>query len=216
MRLLTLTIFLCSCLLLKAQVDSISTQNIDFKLKNGVYLSMQQLKENNPQFRFQDLRLAPDTSTFTDFDPYNQSYLFPSDSGGYTALAPENIFAFVANSVCYLKIIYSDELYFARSVNPGSLWQFATVVTTYSRSMSFDPYFPSTYNQTESKDLFQVILDLEHEEIFPMNYEKVLPMLMEDNGVARLMDGKSKRKQKKMLVFYLRKYNENNPAFFPK
>lgn len=216
MRILSLAILLCSCFLLSAQNDSISTQNIDFKLKNGVYLSMQQLKANSPQFRFQDLRLAPDTSTFTDFDPYNQSYLFLSDSGGYKTLEPADIFAFVANNVCYLKIIYSDELYFARSVNPGSLWQFATVVTTYSRSMSFDPYFPSTYNQTESKDLFQVILDVEREEIFPMSYEKVLPMLMEDNSVARLMAGKSKRKQKKMLVFYLRKFNESNPAFFPK
>ena len=207
-------LFICACFSIKAQEALIKTNDLEFKLKEGVYLSFESFLNNSPELNYGMIKNM-DSTAIANFDPMNKSYLFKSIEG-LQPLQPSAIFGFSLNGTFYLKINFEKQIYYARSVNPGKLWQFAAIVTTYTTTMSFDPYFPNNYRQIPSKDLIQVVLHTEDAKIYNLEYNLMEPFFTEDPTVSKLMDGGGKRKRKKRLFYFLRKYNEANPQSFPK
>ncbi len=197
--------------------DSIRTNAANFGLRNGVYYSQNSFLLNRPDLPFTAItdrtgnKVAPEN-----FEPQEFSY-YRDSLGVQVPLYNAQIFGYSIEGTFYKKIEYQNEIYFGRSVNPGSLWQFAAVVTTVNTVANpADPYFNNfgTYT-TSTKNLLQVVYYLEANQILALDPRKVLPIIRQDPVIAEMLDEKSRRKQRKMVYYFLRKYNQRNPVAFP-
>lgn len=197
--------------------DSIRTNAANFGLRNGIYFDQNSFLLNQPDLRFAAISNRDGQPvTPTNFNPQDYSY-FKDSLGVQVPLDVNQIFGYSIDGTFYKQIVYQNEVYFGRSVNPGALWQFAAVVTTVNTVTNpADPYFNNfgTYTTT-TKNLLQVVYYLEANQTLALDPRKVLPIIRQDPVIAEMMDKKSKRKQRKMVYYFLRKYNQRNPIVFP-
>ncbi|MGB0165862.1 MAG: hypothetical protein ACPF8V_03305 [Luteibaculum sp.] len=193
--------------------DSISTAQLDFELRDGVYFSAEAFVKNRPDLKYANLRTA-EGKTPTQIDIIGSDYLYDS-AGTWVPLNKSSLFGFTLNGTFYLGFEYQKEFYFARSVSPGTLWQLVCLVTTYDTYATFDPYYVGDYRRVPSKNMIQLIFHFPSRSTFLAEHKTLAPLLRQDEAVKVRMDKLSKRKQKKMLFYLLRKFNENNPVKFP-
>lgn len=194
--------------------DSIYTNELDFNLNDGVYMLWEDFILNKPSIKFHQLR-TKGGKRVSEFRPLEQEYVVQIGDSAIN-LNPQEIFGFTDNGTFYIQFEHDGNTYFGRTVNPGRLWQFAAMVITYQRTLSYNPYFPGDYRNIPSKDLKQLILDYKTGEVYPANSKVLIPILAKDPKIASLLDKTPKRKRKKRLFYFLRKFNENNPVSFPK
>ncbi|TXC78911.1 hypothetical protein [Luteibaculum oceani] len=194
--------------------DSIYSNDLDFKLKDGVYLLWEDFILNKPSLKFEQLT-TKEGKQISEFRPLERIY-FVKTGDSTLKLNPAEIFGFTENGTFYIQFEHEGSSYFGRTVNPGALWQFAAMVISYQRTLSYNPYFPGDYRTIPSKDLKQIILNYKTGEVYPANSKVLIPILAKDPKIASLLDKTPKRKRKKRLFYFLRKYNENNPVAFPK
>jgi hypothetical protein len=192
----------------------------DFKFKEGIYLNIDQVKNNSP---------IPNSRIITTFD-YNDMDFFDNvlsantiyyydNLGNRNELPTKKIWGYSRNGFIYIKV---EGEYF-RITLIGAICHFVASHTTFSNynnspyyynSLS-DPYqmAGSTYPSTEMR---QYILDFINGRVFDYEPDGLEAILMEDPGLYDEYMALGKKKKQQMKFVYIRKYNESHPLYFPK
>jgi hypothetical protein len=207
----------------------------DFKFKDGIYLSYDQVKMNNPIPKAKLLTSAD----YNDREFFNK--IFESDKiyfydgmGVRQDVAKNTIWGFARNGVLYVQIQEN----FNRITFIGSICHFVADITTYdtryygSPYNYYDPYYSSygygnyysPYNSYYSpyrqsnvarNELKQYIFDFETGKIMEFNIESTELLLMKDPVIYEEYVQLSRKKKKDLMFVYIRKFNEKNPLYIP-
>ena len=209
----------------------------DFRFKDGIYVSFDQVKANSP---------IPKAKLLTSTD-YNDKEFFKNvlksekiyyyDAMGIRQEILKNtIWGYARNGVLYVQIQGN----FNRITFIGSICHFVADVTTIdSRNSSpygyggyYDPYsYPYSYgnyynhygssyspygrNYSTRNELKQYLIDFESGKILEFNLESTELLLMKDNKLYEEYIQLPRKKKRDLMFVYIRKFNEDNPLYIP-
>jgi len=189
----------------------------DFKFVDGVYLNIDQLKNNRPISRLS----ISSTIDYNRNDFYEEllkteSFALFDEKGMTIEVKVEEIWGFCNRGVLYIN--WNDE--FNRIPIVGSISHFVANLTT--TSYIADPYGNIQYNspysyqsRTTSTEMRQYILDFETGKVYDYTHEAIEIILMRDPELHDEFVALRTKKKKEMKFLYLRKFNERNPLYFP-
>lgn len=207
----------------------------DFKFKDGIYLSFEQVKTNRPIPKAKLLTSAD----YNDREFFNKVFesgkiYFYDEMGVRQEIAKSNIWGFARNGVLY--VLIQDE--FNRITFVGNICHFVADITTYDTRYNnyspygyYDPYYSpygygsyspygsyySPYRQQSMarNELKQYIFDFETGKILEFTTENVELLLMKDPTVYDEYVQLPRKKKKELMFVYIRKFNEKNPLYLP-
>lgn len=194
----------------------------DFKFNEGIFLTFNQVRNNNPVLKARILTAVDfnDGNFFKEVLDKDVIYYY-DDYGMRNEVRKDNIWGYSRNGVLYIQL--KDD--FHRITIVGGICHFVAFIKTYEQRY-YDPYFyrnsyydyfryPSRSRTYAKTELHQYMLDFKSGKIMEYNRKNVGLALMRD---AELHDeymslGRRKRKQQKFI--FIRKFNERNPIFLP-
>ena len=217
----------------------------NFIFKEGVYLSFQDFKNNNP---------VPLTHILSDFDIRSAEYLQQSlatDTLIYydnlfeeRAISTLQVWGFARNNKVHIGFNtvagsdrWSDRGWFPLlSIGRYSYFTALTIVTRFipptpgmvmqSRGTILDDgaMFPDDGTYYDESVPVQMLLDYKTGNLIQLatgDLNSVSPKLLEDlladdPGLIAEFTDQSRRDRKQTSMFYIRKFNERNPIYFPK
>lgn len=209
-----------------AQADSADMVKYtpEYRFKDGLYLNFGQVKNNKPipaprviskdepgDFNFfRNLVEADEISYFDEF-------------GSKVELKTEQIWGFCQDGKLYIN--HNNE--FNRIPIVGQVCHFiadVTVYESYNDPYFYDrydyynnPYRSRPYNRTaRSREMRQYLLRFESGEILAYDRESIMVILMDDPELYEEYNNLRKRKQRDLMFFFLRRFNEKYPVYFPK
>ncbi len=186
-----------------------------FKFTDGIFLNFQEVKDNNPIPKSQILTEI----NYNSFDFYDKlfenEYITIYDNLGIKKeVDTRTIWGFSNKGIIYINI--NDE--FNRIPVFGSISHFIAnkTVIDYNPYMYGNThyYYSDPYN--EKTVMMQYLLDFETGKIYDFTSGSVKKIISKDLELYEEYTKLSKRKQKKLMFLYVRKYNEKHPIYFPK
>lgn len=192
----------------------------DFKFQDGIFLQFTQFLSNNP---LQKERLIPYDKNDIFFlrNTLKKDTLSFLDANATIQKIPtKEIWGFAENNYCY--IYYNKQL--NRILTIGAIGFFVaniTVTRTYFNDYSMmgynDPFYYPGGNQTvERKELQQYLIDFTNGQVFPLDYRYFEQLISVDEKIFTEYSNLRKRKKKKLLFIYLRRFNKQHPLMLPK
>jgi hypothetical protein len=206
----------------------------DFKFKDGIYLSFDQVKLNDPIAKAKVLTSVDYNAKdfFKQVMEMDKIYYY-DDMGVRQEVDSKSIWGYSRNGVLNVQIQGN----FNRITFVGSICHFvADVVTSdpryYSPYSYYDPYYygnyyspynsyysPYSYPYRQSgmtrSELKQYLIDFESGKTLEFNEENTELLLMKDPPLYDEYKQLSRKKKKELMFFYIRKFNENNPLYIP-
>jgi hypothetical protein len=190
----------------------------DFMMKEGVYLNFEQVKLNKP---ISKARLVV-SAGYNDIEFFQKVFEkeiieYFDHLGVKKDVKAKAIWGFNANGTIYIN--YNNE--FNRIPVVGAICHFVANKTIYQDrpirmyDYSYDYYDYNRRNQASTTELLQYLLNMETGEVLEFTQNAVEAMLMKDPQLYDEYVGLSKKKQKQLKFFYIRKYNEKHPLYFP-
>jgi hypothetical protein len=218
--------FMLLCPFLKAQSDStrMVKYNPEFRFIPGVYLTFEQVKQNNP---IPAIRIISNDDPF-DFNFYknlvkNKTIAFFDEFGASREVSTDQIWGYCQDGKLFIQ--YNGQ--FNRMPIIGKVCHFISDVTVIDTH--YDPYYNDYYNYgyynpyysrpyartSRSKETRQYLLDFETGQVMDFDRGAVEAILIQDPELYDEFMGLKKRKQNELLFFFLRRLNEKNPIFLP-
>ncbi|MBN2681386.1 MAG: hypothetical protein JXR58_02650 [Bacteroidales bacterium] len=188
----------------------------DFRFKDGVYISFDQVKLNKP---IPLARIISDYSS-DDLDYFSNlteksEIAFADDFGVIQTVATSSIWGYSRNGFLYIN--YESAFY--RIPVVGAISHFVAEQTVY-HDRSVDPYYYNNYNPInttyKTKEIRQFILDFETGQILPFSRNNFEIILVRDNDLYIEYMELKKSQRKKRYFLYMRRYNDRNSLYFPK
>jgi len=215
---------------LQAQNDSIVKIKYtpDFRFTDGLYLNFEQVRTNHP------IASARIISTDDPFDINFFTNLVKNKIIGYydafgtkKEVQTENVWGFCRDGKLYIQ--YNGE--FNRIPIVGSVCHFIADITV--TNMQYDPFYTDYYdyyyynsynnlyynrpyrNTTRTREMRQYLLDFETGKVLSFDRESVKSLLMRDTALYDEFSALRKRKQKDLMFFFIRRFNEKHPLYIP-
>lgn len=191
-----------------AQTDSVAF-GPGFQFKQGLYLNFQQFRENNP---------VPRSRIISNYDSTRLDYLrqvtsaktlkYLDSNGQIEEISPTRLWGFCENNSIYIH--YNAD--FSKIIVIGSICHFTSLYTTYMTSGPTNSA-SSTYG-TPVENTQQYILDMKTGKVLDYNLSNLETIYARDTALYTEFMGLSKSKRRKLMFYYLRKYNERNLLYF--
>lgn len=194
----------------------------EFKFKEGIFLSFDQVKHNNP---------IPKTRIISDTDYDDNSFFervlsqkkvyYYNNIGNREDIKTENIWGYSRNGFLFIGV---NNGYY-RITMIGSICHFVSYYTYETPNYNYpyyydsyyrDPYRYSPYATTSTTEMRQYLFDFETGRIYDYNVESLEIIFMKDPEIHDEYVALSNKKKKQMKFLYMRKFNERNPLYFPK
>ncbi len=197
---------------LQAQKQEFSLYSPSYKFRSGVYLNVQQIKQNSPIPLTRIITsINKNDPAFFDILVSKKHFIFLDDNGQKKTLPTDSILAIAQNGKLY--IIWDQDLYPLPFLGNLTLFIANVTITNYE----YDPFYDSFASYETQEVPKQFILDLYSGKIYeatPKNLELLLQKY--DQELFREYSKLSKRKKRKQLFVYIRKFNEKHPLYVPK
>lgn len=206
------------------QTDSVAMVKYtpEFRFEEGIYINFEAVKSNSPiaPERIISQNKSEDLSFYDQL--FEQKKLFYFDEfGTKQEISVEQLWGYSKMGVLFIQ--HNQEL--NRIPIVGSICHFVSTIT-FESYRTADPFYnpyrvydPYSYNyRTQpvvSKEMRQFILDWESGAVYSYDRESLEVILMRDSALYEEFNALSKRKQKKMLFHFLRRYNDQHPVFLP-
>lgn len=205
-------------LILQAQTKTVYTPAYHFK--DGIYLQFSQFLSNNPLPKEKLLSYNKNDIFFLRNSLKKDTLYFFGKTATIQKILTKEVWGFAENNYCY--IYYNGQ--FNRILTIGTIGFFVSMVTvkrTYFNDYSMmnydDPFYYPGGNQTvESNEIRQYLIDFTTGQVFPMNYRYFEQLISVDEKFFNEYSNLRKRKKRKMLFIYLRRFNELHPLMLPK
>jgi len=208
----------------------------DFRFNDGIFLTFEQVKANNPISKAKILTSADyNARDFFKQVFENDKIYFYDAMGIRQEISKEDIWGYSRNGILYVQIQGG----FNRITYVGNICHFVAEITTYDRRYYgspynyYDPYYsPYSYNYYSSyyspyylpyrpttvskNELIQYMIEFETGKVIEYDLKNVELLLMKDPELYDEFMQLSRKKKKQMMFLYLRKYNEKHPLYLPK
>lgn len=221
-------VFLTSCYLaMSQQPDSLSRVRYtpDFKFKDGVFITFDQVRQNNPILKSRIITsVAYDNPDFFELILKEKKMQVFDNLGSRLEIPVNHIWGFSRNGILYIKV---SDGYFRITII-GNICHFVASLTSYNNYYnpynSFgNPYYYSPYSSpyyssgsgSPSVEMKQYLLDFKTGNVLEYDEEGVELLLMADPELHDEFAALNKNKQKQVKFLYIRKFNERNPLYFP-
>lgn len=204
-----------------AQIEGVKYER-GFKLNDGVYLSVDQLRNNQP------VSIDKIRSQFSPEDPdyikklvQTPAFKIITAGGSEMIVRTNTLFGYCSNGVPFVK----HEHKFHRMVIVGQICYF--VMPIESSGSGFTPRVgvgfgtfgggvgvsvPIGNSQPASKEM---VLDLSSGELMELTVMALREFMKDDPAISQRYESLSRRKRKKLKHEYIRFYNDANPLYFP-
>lgn len=194
--------------MLPAQNDSV-IYNSDFKFKDGIYLTFESFRQNKP---------VPKSAIISNFNKSEINFLrkvvstksiaYKDSSGMAWEIAPNKLWGFCENNSVYIR--FSGD--FNKIVVMGNICHFTALYTTYLSGGPTTLGGATTGAPVESVQ--QYVLDMQTGKVFDFVLPNMEELYKRDEAMYKEFMSLKKGKRRKLLFFYLRKYNERHPLYF--
>lgn len=181
---------------ISAQADSLNYEAYypGFPFQEGIYLSFEEFKLNDPSFKTDFERRGADLFVYND-SLEKMISIDPAKVWGYSQVG--NIY------------ISSNDSYW-RVISIGRLSHFSAIAISVFRTVdSFG--FPI---EQETKSMQQLFLDMETGKTYILSAENLMPYIDEEPLLKERFRN-MKRIKDRELILVLKAYNELNPIYFP-
>jgi len=201
LKFLTALVLCAACFTVSAQQDS-ATVYPDFHFTDGIYISFDDFKNNLPAWR-----------TFELTHRNGATYLYRPCADSSTAkndCIVDNPWGYCLNGNVFINQGY-DNHYFRLQV-VGALIHYYIMEIVYSGSGLSDPFNPYGGMPSARMSDREVILEWSTGKRFDFNYRNFSSFL-KNNDPELHQQLESSKKKRKMIYFYLLKYNERHPVY---
>jgi hypothetical protein len=193
----------------------------DYKYTDGIFLSFDQVKKNQP-VSIDKIITKEDYNDATFFkNLVKEEVIAVFDNNGMRKeIKPGDVWGYAKMGVLYIN--YNDE--FNRIPVVGSIAHFVsnyTIENSRAPDYAYNPYYyndPYRHlnNRTyATKEMRQYLIDWESGDVYYYEWKSLKVLLMRDPELYEEYNNLKKRKQKKLVFFYLRRFNERNPLMVP-
>lgn len=208
------------CNNLHAQNDSVPYSR-DFVMKEGIYLTYLDFRSNTPilknSIKSKQDREQLDFLVKTLEENDTITYLL---NGKEQRINTDSLWGFCQNKTIYINYLKK----FYRIPVFGNISHFiaAVEITTYPPASYYNN--AAYYNAgataiampVKSKEIRQFMLDFYTGRVLDFNAEDFTELISRDKKLSDEFNALKRRKQKKLIGVYLRRYNDAHPVFFPK
>ncbi len=192
----------------------------DYKFKDGIYLQFSQFLSNKPLPKEYLLSYDKNDIFFLRNALKKDTLSFIDNNAAIQKVPTKEIWGFAENNYCY--IFYNGQ--FNRILTIGTIGFFVsnvTVTRTYFNDYSMvgynDPfYYPESNQAVENKELRRYLIDFTNGQVFPFDYHYFEQIISVDKTIFTEYSNLRKGKKKKLLILYLRRFNEQHPLMLPK
>lgn len=174
--------------------DSIQQYYQGFPFKEGVYLSIDDFKTNNPSFQGEFERRG------------SQLYIWDDSSKTMLLVKPQKIWGYAQVGNIYI----SYEGAYWRILNMGELSHFSAIVVSTFETMDNFGFLV----ERQSKSMEHLFVDMKSGAIKSLNYNQLKRYLESDSLLSKNLK-KGNRKNDRDLILKLRAYNDLHPIYFP-
>jgi hypothetical protein len=197
----------------------------EFSFRDGLYLSVEMVKANHP---------VPLSRIVSDYNKYNKEFfddliaqekvIFYDENGVETPILIKETWGYVLNGKIYLMLGSK----FQRISIEGAISLFVATATTYERiplSRDDDLYpvrtptyvgssyrYISSYVTVKSR---RYLFDFESNTLSGYHSEDLEELLKRDLELYSEYRSLPKRRKNRMMLTYIRRYNEKHPLYFP-
>ncbi|CAN5305323.1 hypothetical protein BH09BAC5_BH09BAC5_14250 [soil metagenome] len=210
MRRINILLVLLFPVFLNAQKDSV-IYNSDFRFKEGIYLNYENFRMNKP---------IPKSAIISDYDHSEidfvrkivstKSILYKDSAGIDREISPSKLWGFCENNSVYIR--WNGD--FNKIVVMGSLCHFTAMYTTYLSSSPTSPTVANTGAPVESVQ--QYVLDIQTGRVLDFILQNMETLYKRDDVLYKEFMAMKKGKRRKMMFYYLRKYNDAHPLYIGK
>ncbi len=200
-----------------AQLDTLVRQDsvpvdANFRFKDGIFLNFKQVKTNSPVPRQQILTNIPEWDiNFYDKLVEQKTITFYYNGRKYT-VSTKDIWGYSDNGVLYIR--WKDD--FAKIANKGALCYFIATQKTrnYYSPYGYWYYDPYMLNSQNDREVRNFILDFNTGKIYQFNVKTLLSLFKKyDPKLYQEYSKLRPRKQRKLMFFYIRKFNQRNKTY---
>ncbi len=213
------------CPYLIGQTDSIAYGALGFQLREGIYLSMSDLKQNKTIGREQiiDDNNQKALDYFSELLNNLDTVFLRNKSNQIEKLPVDSIWGFCQNNQIYVQF---RRQFFKIPLFGNASTYLIFVQQTSQRAFSpwlNDPYFNNAYSgfgmnnmNTSTVVTIQMLLDYKTEQVEEFSLATLEAILKRDEVLYKEFSKLKKKKKKEKAIYYLRKYNMLHPIYFPK
>ena len=204
--LLLFAILICGAL--RAQTDSV-VYNPDFRFKDGLYLDYESFRHNKPVLKSAIVSgFDHNEIDFLRKTVSTKSILYKDSSGLEREISPGKLWGFCENNSVYIR--YNGD--FNKIVVMGSICHFTAMYTTY---LSTGPGTGGAVGAgAPVESVQQYVLDMQTGRVLDFILPNMEELYKRDEALYKEYMALKKGKRKKLMFFYLRKYNEKHPVYF--
>lgn len=196
----------------------------DFKFKDGIFLTFEQVRQNNPIPKSLIVsKVLYDDPDFYDRILQGSNIQFFDKLGTVQEVKVRTIWGYSQNGILHINV--NDGFY--RITIIGKICHFVADLTThnnyynpYSYSYAYPYYYPyynpySSYPDRRTTEMRQYLLDFTTGDVMDYDVPEIEVLLMADPELHDEYTSLSRRKRKQSKFLYIRKFNERNPLYFP-
>jgi len=202
-----------------AQSDS-TQYTRDFIFNEGIYITYSDFRMNRPISK--TVLSSTEDKNQLDFIGKvveNSEYITFNFGGHFHKVKTDSIWGFAQNNTIFIN---HDKKMFRVPVF-GNISQFIAsveVINNYGGA-SISPFYynygtTATNMPTKSREIRQFVLDFYSGEVYDYNLTNITDILKRDTILYKEFMTLSKRKRKKQMGLFLRRYNALHPIYFPK
>ncbi|MGZ4048922.1 MAG: hypothetical protein ACXVPU_07435 [Bacteroidia bacterium] len=182
----------------------------DYDFKEGIYLSLDQFKQNSPIPKSAFITGIPkDELDFFSQLLEEKTIVYKDTAGKEVKLAPLSVWGYSQNRTIYINFNKS----FNRVNVIGTLFHFTAavrVVTGYQDPMSYNYGINNTHDEIR-----QFVFNTQTNMITEFNVKNMELILKDDAELSAQFEALKKRAKADSIFIYLRKYNEKHPLYLP-
>lgn len=208
-KILLLQFFLIVLVNLSAQ-DSIKITDL-FRFKDGIYLNYKQLQTNNPLTReFIVTDLQKNINNFYELLLQEDQIQFIDSMGQVQKIEKNKIWGYSDKGILYI----NHKGFFCQILLTGALFYFIAKEKELSNFNSI--YYETFYSPTYRIETYEAFLDFQTGQVYELKPKILSVILSRDKELFEEWTALSYRKQKKMLYYYVKKFNERNSVYIKK
>jgi hypothetical protein len=200
---------------LQASAQEVIQYAPGFEFREGIYLTFEQFKDNNPIPK--NSILSKIDKSDTEFLPAildEKTFNYKDAADSVHIVSTENVWGFSRNGGIFIRI----ENDYNRIAVLGSISHFVATITIYNSGMNspfMNPYYGPGSMPNNTQEMRQMILDYKTGRTIDFTQENMSTILQRDQLLFEEFNALKKSQKKDLLFLYLRKYNEKHPLFFP-
>ena len=173
----------------------------DFKFNDGVYLTFNDFKNNRPNYEDFEIKYRGEASYL---------YVMCSDSSKKYDCEVKNPWGYCLNQNVFINQVNNNR--YIRLQVIGALIHYFVIEMRYYDPAFYDPFNPYSTMPNRRISNRELVMEWNSGKSFEFCY-KNLKIFLQANDIELFKELEASKKKRKMIYFFLLKYNEKHPVY---